>query len=194
MNPGKTYKAIVIGVSAGGLEALNEVLPAITAPNFIPVLVVQHLSPDSEGYLPLHLNPRCTMEVKEAEDKEPLQSGMIYIAPPNYHLMVEVDRALALSVDKRVNFSRPSIDVLFETAAEIFCDSLVGVVLTGANADGAAGLARIKRFGGLTVVQDPASAVADAMPRAALKAVAVDHLLPLDEIGPFLNSLMCDRI
>ena len=88
---------------------------------------MQHLSPDSEGYLPLHLNPRCTMEVKEAEDKEPLQSGMIYIAPPNYHLMVEVDRALALSVDKRVNFSRPSIDVLFETAAEIFCDRLVGV-------------------------------------------------------------------
>lgn len=186
------YDAVVIGVSAGGLAALNRVLPALVQPHFIPVLVVQHLSPESESYLPVHLDLRCTLHVKEAEDKEPLETGTVYLAPPNYHLMVEMDRALALSTEARVNYSRPSIDVLFETAAEVFCHKLVGVILTGANSDGAKGLARIKAFGGLTVVQAPETALADAMPRAAMEAVAVDHVLPLEEIGPFLNALMCD--
>ena len=114
---------------------------------------------------------------------------MIYFAPPNYHLLVEYNQAIALSTEERVNFSRPSIDVLFETAADAYLDELVGVVLTGANSDGAAGMARIKQFGGLAVVQSPETAEAEAMPRAAIEAADVDYILPLNEIGCFLNSL-----
>ncbi|WP_300670695.1 chemotaxis protein CheB [Desulfoluna sp.] len=185
----KKYEAVVIGVSAGGLAALDAILPTLDASFMMPVLVVQHLSPDMESYLPLHLNMRCALHAKEAEDKESLRPGTIYVAPPNYHLMVEEDKTMALSAQARVNFSRPSVDVLFETAAEVFCDRLVGVVLTGANSDGAAGLAKIKQFGGLTIVQDPATAEVDAMPKAALKSTAVDYVLPLDCIGPFLQTL-----
>jgi len=186
LNP---FEAVVIGVSAGGLAALESILPALDESFSMPVLVVQHLSPNSESYLPLHLDVRCTLHAKEAEDKEPLEPGTIYIAPPNYHLMVEEGKTIALSAEERVHFSRPSVDVLFETAAEVFCDRLIGVILTGANSDGADGLAKIKQFGGLAIVQAPETAVADAMPNAAIKAVDVDHVLPLDGIGPFLQAL-----
>lgn len=189
MERSKQFEAVVIGVSAGGLSALEAVLPALDDSFLMPVLVVQHLSPDSESYLPLHLDVRCALHVKEAEDKELLRPGTVYIAPPNYHLMVEADKTLALSAEERVNFSRPSIDVLFKTAAEVFCDRLVGVILTGANSDGSAGLVKIKQFGGLVVVQAPETAVADTMPTAAIKAVDVDHVLPLGQIGLYLNLL-----
>ena len=185
----KQFEAVVIGVSAGGLAALEAILPVLEESFLMPVLVVQHLSPDSESYLPLHLDVRCVLHVKEAEDKEPLRPGTVYIAPPNYHLMVEADKTIALSAEERVNFSRPSVDVLFETAAEVFCHRLVGLILTGANSDGAAGLVKIKQFGGVAIVQAPETAVADAMPKAAIKAVDVDHVLPLDRIGPFLQVL-----
>lgn len=184
-----SFDAVVIGVSAGGLGALETILPALDASFSMPVLVVQHLSPGHDSYLATHLDARCALAVKEAEDKEPLRPGTVYIAPPNYHLMVEASRTLALSVEERVNFSRPSVDVLFDTAAEVFCDKLVGVILTGANSDGAKGLAKIKQFGGLTLVQDPGTAVADAMPNAAIQALCVDHVLPLEQIGPFLQAL-----
>jgi len=187
----KQFEAVVIGVSAGGLAALEVVLPALGESFPLSVLVVQHLSPDSENYLPQHLDVRCALHAKEAEDKEPLRPGTVYVAPPNYHLMVEADKTIALSTEGRVNFSRPSVDVLFETAAEVFCERLVGVILTGANSDGATGAIKIKQFGGLVVVQDPETAVADAMPRAAIKSVSVDHVLPLDRIGPFLKALAC---
>lgn len=189
MSKSRQYRAIVIGVSAGGLAALEKILPVLNSSFSLPILVVQHVSPTSENYLPIHFSHRCKLEVKEAEDKEPIEGGVIYFAPPNYHLMVEYNRAVALSTDERVNFSRPSIDVLFETAAEAYEDGLVGIILTGANADGAAGMARIKQFGGLAVVQSPDTAEADAMPKAAIDAVDVDHVLPLDEIGHFLNTL-----
>lgn len=185
----KSFEAVVIGVSAGGLAALEAILPVLDESFGVPVLVVQHLSPNTESYLPKHLDIRCALHAKEAEDKEPLKPGTVYVAPPNYHLMVEADRTIALSTEERVNFSRPSVDVLFETAAEVFCKGLVGVVLTGANSDGAAGVARVKALGGLVVVQDPETAAADAMPRAAIKAVTPDHVLPLERIGPFLKTL-----
>lgn len=183
------YNAVVIGVSAGGLQALSEIIPALRPDFPVPVLIVQHLSPDSQSYLPTHLDERSALTVKEAEDKEILAPGVVYVAPPDYHLMVEPDGSLALSVDERVNYSRPSIDVLFETAADAFCPGLVGIILTGANHDGAKGLARIKCLGGLAMVQSPKSAWADAMPKAAIAATQVDHILPLAEIGPFLNRL-----
>lgn len=185
----KQYKAVVIGVSAGGLEALKQILPKLQKGLSFPVLIVQHLSKESESYLPQHFDMQCSMEVKEAEDKEPIKNGTIYFAPPDYHLMVEYDHSIALSIDPRVNYSRPAIDVLFDSAADVYTDKLIGIVLTGANSDGAEGLARIERYGGLTIVQDPKTAHTETMPMAALQATHVDHILPLEEIGEFLNKL-----
>lgn len=189
MNDKNRYEAIVIGVSAGGLSALEIIFKQLDANFCLPILVVQHLSPSSENYLPVHFSARYPQNFKEADDKEEIRSNTIYFAPPNYHLLVEYDRHLALSADERVNFSRPAIDVLFESAADVFADKLVGIVLTGASSDGAVGLEKIKRYGGLAIVQDPKTAEAQAMPTAAIAATDVDHILTLEEIGPFLNSL-----
>ncbi len=183
------YDAVVIGVSAGGLTALDAILPAFSGDVHPAVLVVQHVSPDSGDYLATHFEKRCRVPVKEAEDKERIEPGVVYFAPPNYHLLVEPDHTLALSADERVKYSRPSIDVLFASAAEVFQDRLVGVILTGANDDGADGLATIKQYGGLAVVQSPDSAEADCMPKAAIAAVNVDYVAPLDRLGALLNTL-----
>ncbi|UZP66388.1 chemotaxis protein CheB [Desulfovibrio mangrovi] len=185
----KKYEAVVIGVSAGGLTALETILSALHASFSLPVLIVQHISPDAESYLPQHFATRCPLPVKEADDKEDIMARTIYFAPPDYHMMVELDRSISLSVERRVNFSRPSVDVLFETAAEAYGDGLIGIILTGANHDGAAGLARIKQLGGLTIVQAPETAQANAMPRAALEATQADHILTLKDIARQLNAL-----
>lgn len=184
------YEAIVIGASAGGLKALSVILPELKKGLPVSVLVVQHLSPDSDDFLVKHLASRCCMEVCEAEDKALLEKGNIYIAPPGYHLLLEDKRTLALSMEERVNYSRPSIDVLFETAAEAFLDKVIGVVLTGANVDGSDGLVRIQDFGGMTVIQDPKTAEVDIMPLAALSVVRVDHVVSLNKIGSLLNQLV----
>jgi len=155
----------------------------------IPVIIVQHISPDAENYLINILNDLKKMTVKEADEKEKPGKGMVYIAPPNYHLLVESDQTFTLTVDERVNYARPSIDVLFETAAEAYQDGLIGIILTGANNDGSKGLKKIKELGGLTIVQDPDTAEVDSMPRAALLSTQVDKVLPLHEIALFLNSL-----
>jgi two-component system chemotaxis response regulator CheB len=126
------------------------------------------------------------MPIQEAKDKTTIRPGVIYVAPPNYHLLVEDDRTLALSIDPRVNFSRPAIDVLFESAVDVYAHHIIGVILTGGNHDGAHGLRRIKEAGGLTIVQDPKTAKAGMMPAAALAATAVDYVLPLPEIGALL--------
>ena len=186
-----SYRAVVIGASAGGLAAMSAILGSLKSTFCIPVLLVQHISPNVESYLVGHFHNRSLLRVKEAEDKEPIRRGDMIIAPPNYHMMVESDGCIALSIDPPVNYSRPSVDVLFETAADYFGRELIGIVLTGANSDGAEGLKKIKQLGGLTVVQSLGSAEAMAMPEAAIEAVDVDHILSLDEIGPFLNSI-CD--
>jgi two-component system chemotaxis response regulator CheB len=155
----------------------------------LPILVVQHISAHAESYLPVHLANRCALPVKEAEDKEPIRRGNLYIAPPNYHMLVEFDGCIALSIDPPVNFSRPSIDVLFESAADYFAEELIGVVLTGANADGAVGLKYIADKGGMTIVQSIETAEASAMPEAALEAVDVDYILDLQDIGHFLSDI-----
>ncbi len=189
----KQYDAVVIGVSAGGLAALGEILPQLDKRIPVPIFIVQHVSPDSDNFMPTHFDSHCHVSVKEGEDKEPPEKGTVYFAPPNYHLLVELEKTLALSVEERVNYSRPSVDVLFDTAAEAYGDKLIGIILTGANSDGALGLRKIKQFGGLTIVQSPETAEADSMPRAAIEATDVDHLLPLSEIGVFLNSLLMDK-
>ena len=140
-----SFQLVVIGVSAGGMKALPAVLASLPSDFPVPVAVVQHLSPDGHNsYFINYLNQRLSVVVKEADEKEAVELGHVYIAPPNYHLLIENDRTFALSVDKKVNYSRPSIDVLFETASEVYGSSLIGVVLTGARSDGAKGLKKIK--------------------------------------------------
>jgi two-component system chemotaxis response regulator CheB len=179
-----------MGVSSGGLEALKILVPALRPDLEVPVIIVQHMSPQADSYLPARLNEISGLTVKEAEDKELLRPGVVYVAPPDYHVLAEADGSLSLSVDPKVNFSRPSVDVLFESASDAFGAALVGVILTGANHDGAQGLARIKRRGGLAIVQSPKSAQSSAMPEAALESTSVDHVLPLQDIAPFLNNLI----
>jgi len=155
----------------------------------LPIIVVQHLHPTQKNTLLVHLDNLCPMIVKEADEKEAIQPGHIYFAPPNYHLLVERDRTFALSIDERVNYSRPSIDVLFESAVDVYGFGVIGVILTGANNDGAAGLQTIKARGGLTFVQDPETAEVPYMPQAAIAASRVDHILPLRAIGELLLNI-----
>lgn len=187
--PARNIEAIVAGGSAGALEALVTILPALPAGFPIPVALVLHVLPGKPSYLADVLSARCSLAVKEAEDKEPIQPATIYLAPPNYHLLIEKNRSFSLSVDEPVHFSRPAIDVLFETAADAYGDTLAAVLLTGANEDGARGLARIKEVGGTTVVQSPETAFVRTMPDAALRLAEPDKVLPPAQIGPFLALL-----
>lgn len=183
------YEAVVIGVSAGGLQALSELLPALPAKYPLPIIVVQHIHSTSDGYLIHYLGEKCSLAVKEADEKETIQQGTIYFAPPNYHLLVEGDFTMALNVDEKIRYSRPSVDVLFESAAEAYQSKLVGIVLTGANDDGSHGLKMIKEHGGLAIVQDPSDAEYSVMPEAAIASCQVDFVLPLAEIGRLLIQL-----
>lgn len=182
-------RAVVIGVSAGAVQALLTILPSLPADYLLPIFITVHVPPDrNNGLVPL-LQSTCALTVAEAEDKEAIRPGTIYLAPPDYHLLVERDGGLALSSDEPVNFSRPSIDVLFESAADAYQDGLVGIVLTGANTDGAAGLKAIAARRGQIFVERPDEAYASAMPEAALAACPQATVLSLDEIGKRLVEL-----
>ena len=181
--------AVVVGVSAGGLETLKELLPLIPAGFALPIIIVQHLHPMQDKFFIDSLDSICPLPVREAEEKERVMPGNVFFAPPNYHLLIEKDRTFSLSVDEKVNFSRPSIDVLFETAAEAYGPELIGIILTGASRDGAAGLRRIKENGGTAIVQDPATARFPVMPSAALAETEVDFVLSILKIGVFLAGI-----
>lgn len=181
-------RVVVVGTSTGGLAAMQVLLPGLAEGFPWPVVVVQHRSKEPGSELCRYLQRCCRREVSEPEDKEPIMAGRVYLAPRDYHLLVERG-SFALSTEAPVYFARPSIDVLFESAADAYGAGVVGVVLTGANGDGARGLARIKAAGGVAVVQEPATARAPEMPRAAIEAADVDRVLPLPEIAPFLNGL-----
>lgn len=183
------YKAIVIGASAGGLQALTEIIPKLPNP-FIAVIVVLHLKADSENYAVLHLRQKSKLQVSEAKDNQVIEEGGVYIAPAGYHLLIEPDYTFSLSLEEPVHFSRPSIDVLFESAALSYGPHLIGVILTGANSDGSQGLVKIKQRGGLLLVQDPNTAYATEMPRSAIVANAVDYVVPLDKIADKLIELV----
>ena len=183
------YALCVVGASWGGLRAVGELLDGLPGRLELAVVVAQHRGPESRpGSLEALLQSRSRYPVVEAWDKDPIEPGRVYIAPPDYHLLVEPG-SFALSVDERVNYARPSIDVLFESASDAYRDRVIGVVLTGANQDGAAGLARIKARGGVAIVQDPSEAEASVMPAAALAATKADAILPLAQIGHFLHGL-----
>lgn len=183
-----SFELVVIGASYGGLSALALLLPEISPEFPLPVVIVQHRKKDGDDGLCEYLSRRSRLPLIEPNDKEKVEPGRVYLAPRDYHLLIE-ESIFALSTESPVAYARPSIDVLFESAADIYHERLVGVILTGANRDGARGLARIKSLGGLAVVQDPKSAESPTMPEAAINATAVDKILPLPGIAPFLNEL-----
>ena len=182
-------KAIVFGGSSGGFEALTQILSSLPADFPYPILVVLHRGATPDPLLERLLARSCHLAVKEAEEKETIVPGVVYVAPANYHMMVELNHTLSLTVDQRVCYARPSIDVLFETAADAYRDRLAGILLTGANNDGTTGLTRIKAMGGTTVVQDPMQARAPTMPSSAIEAGVVDYTLTLKEITTVLQEI-----
>jgi two-component system, chemotaxis family, protein-glutamate methylesterase/glutaminase len=182
-------EAVAIGVSAGGMKALGMLLPELPETPSYAVIIVQHMREGTDNLLVDYLDRISPIRVMEAAEKEFIRPGCAYMAPPGYHLLVEEDRTFSLSADPPVSFARPSIDVLFESAADVFEENLVGIVLTGANSDGAEGLAHIEAGGGIAVVQDPATAESPAMPMAAIRATKVNRILTIAEIGTFLCGL-----
>jgi len=181
------YRIVAVGASAGGLYALRKLVASLPGDFSMPVAIVQHRSKDSE--LLCELLQECTaMQVFEVNDKEEARPGCVYIAPPDYHMLVD-DGFFSLSTEAPVRFSRPSIDVMFESAADTYGMDAIGVVLTGANADGSRGLRRIVDAGGLGVVQDPTTAEVRVMPQSAMKAVPEACVLAMDEIPAYLAGI-----
>ncbi len=182
-------KAIVIGASAGALEAVTTLLEPLPEDYALPIIIVIHLPPDKDSIMARLLDEKCAITVKEAEDKEPIQKAHAYLAPPDYHLQIEKNYSFSLSVEDPILYSRPSIDVLFETAADAYREDLCGVILTGANSDGTKGLVAIMGNGGKGYIQDPKEAYAATMPRAAKKACPKAIVLPLDKLAKTLLDL-----
>lgn len=185
----RTFDLFVIGGSAGALEPLMEILAALPATVAMPIAIVIHLRPSQPSLVPSLLARETARRVCEADDKEPLVPQTIYVAPPNYHILIERSGSIALSVDSPVNFSRPSVDVLFESAADAFGSRVIGLLLSGANADGAAGLQRIAESGGVALVQSPETAAYPAMPTAGASLVPAARALAPSEVAAFLARL-----
>jgi two-component system, chemotaxis family, protein-glutamate methylesterase/glutaminase len=183
-----TAEAVVIGASAGALEALSAVLPSLPAGYKLPIMIVVHVPQNKKSVLSELFREKCKLEVVEAEDKEPINGGTVYFAPPDYHLLVEKGRSLSLSNDETVHYSRPSIDVLFESAADAYGPGLIAIILTGANSDGAEGMKAVIDAGGRGIVQRSDDAFAAAMPEAAAALCPTAQILSLDEIA----SRLCD--
>ncbi|MDZ8187681.1 MAG: chemotaxis protein CheB [Nostoc sp. ChiSLP02] len=177
-----SFKIVAIGTSLGGLSALKTILEKLPADFPVPIAIVQHRHKESHNLLQQLLQESISLPIKEVEDKDEILPGHIYLAPPDYHLLVEPGY-FALSTDEPVSYARPSIDVLFESAADIYGEQVIGIILTGANHDGMQGLKKVKARGGITIVQEPATAESSIMPEAAISAVAVDWILKLSDIA-----------
>jgi len=186
---GRALDAIVVGGSAGGVEALSELLPVLPAKRGLSVFVVLHQPRDRSSLLPELFASRCALTVCEPDDKQAIEADCIYFAPSDYHMLVDVGPQISLSADELVHFSRPSIDVLFESAADAYGSRLAGVVLSGANTDGASGLRAIADAGGVTIVQSPATAQEPTMPEAALQACPRSHVVDANALARWLASL-----
>jgi two-component system, chemotaxis family, protein-glutamate methylesterase/glutaminase len=183
------YQAIVMGTSAGGLSALSAIFESLPVDYPIPIVVVQHRSTDERTLLEEILSHKCKISIKQADEKENIEPGKVYFAPAGYHLLIEKTKTFSLSSDRQVNYSRPSIDVLFETAAAVYKDKLLAIILTGANQDGAAGMRMIKEFGGVTIAQDPVTAQYPVMPKAAIDTGCIGQILGLNEIKNLLMKI-----
>ncbi len=186
----RRFNIAVIGASAGGLSALEAILKVLDKDLSTPIIIVQHLSPDGGDAILKLLKKYSLIELSEPTDKELLENNHIYLAPPDYHLMIEDDHSISVYMGPKENYCRPAIDVLFETAAEVFLDKTLGILLTGANRDGTRGLRVIKDFSGVTVAQDPKEAQIAVMPQSAIDNGAVDHILTLEQIGKMLNRVL----
>lgn len=182
-------QALLIGASAGGVEALLHLLEDLPPDYRLPVVCLLHVPDRNDSLLTDLLGRRLRLPVKEAEDKEYLRAGMVYVAPAGYHLSIEGDHSFSLSREEPRHFSRPSIDILFESAADAYGEALAAALLTGANEDGAAGLLAIQQSGGLTLVQEPGDAQVPTMPEAALALLQPDFLLPLASLRVLLAEL-----
>ena len=181
--------AVLIGSSLGGVPLLQHIFAALPKTYPIPVLVVQHVHPE-QGESPAHvINADVAIRVKDAEDKEPIEPGTAYFAPPGYHLLVERDQRIALSVDEKVNWSRPSVDVLFQSAVYLWAPHLLGIVLSGANSDGAAGIVTLKQHGCMTLAQEPSEAKRAEMPASAIATGCVDEVLGIAKIASMMSHL-----
>jgi len=183
------FELVVIGTSLGGFSALKVLLSGLKKPFPLAIAIVQHRHKESGSLMSGYMQQYTTLPVHEAEDKDELLPGHVYLAPADYHLLVE-QGSVTLSVDEPVCFALPSIDVLFESAADTYADRAIGIILTGANRDGTNGLARIKACGGVAIVQDPATAEIGMMPQLAIATTKVDAILPLPDIAPYLVDLL----
>lgn len=190
----RAKRLVVIGASTGGLDALRVVLSSLPPDLPATIIVCQHIDRSARLQYEMLFPELQGYGIEEVEDKQPIETGVIYFAPPGYHLYVESSDYFGLSLDAPVNWSRPSIDVLFESAAKVHGRDVIGVILTGANADGAQGIREIKRLGGLTIAQNPQTAAADVMPRTAIETGCVDQVLELKAIGPFIGRLIRKEI
>ena len=182
------FEIVVVGVSAGGAKALKTLLSSFSIGFPLPIVIVQHLHKDSDDYYLQNLQKCCSLKIIEAADKDLIKPGFVYFAPANYHVLVENNKAFSLSNDEKINYARPSIDLLFETASYVYGNKIVGTILTGANSDGSKGLRIIKEVGGLAIVQDPKTAEYDSMPVAAISVTQIDNILSLEKIGPFIEE------
>lgn len=185
----KKCKAFIIGGSAGSLEVLLKVLPEVNPELSFPIVIVIHRKHGADSLLPGLLSSRTSMTVKEADEKELMVPGTIYIAPSDYHLLIEMDHTFSLDYSEKVNYSRPAIDVTFQTAAEAYKEQLACLLLSGSNADGVNGLKTVKQWGGLALIQDPDTAQVAFMPEQARKNVPIDRVLRIEEIAAFINLL-----
>ena len=184
-----SFSAVVMGASAGGFEAMTEIFSILPSGFRLPILIVQHLHNTDNGRFAEHLSRISSLPVIEPCDKELVKEGCIYTAPANYHMSVERNFSISLSVDEKVNWSRPSIDVLFESAARAWGRRLIAVILSGANFDGSKGMLTIKEFGGFLIAQDPETAEQSAMPKSAIKLAGTETVLSPSEIGKYLMVL-----
>lgn len=185
----KGCKALIIGGSAGSLDVLLKVLPALDPEIGFPVIIVVHRKHGADSLLPDLLSSRTTLKVKEVDEKETIHAGTVYIAPSDYHLLIEQDHTFSLDYSEKINFSRPAIDVTFQTAAEVYKNKLACLLLSGSNSDGVEGLKSVKEWRGLAIVQDPNSAQVPYMPEQAIKNVAIDAVLPIEAMAEFINLL-----
>lgn len=188
------YDAVIIGTSAGGFKTLETLVSCIEVGLKVPIIIVQHISPSAENYIVNYLSERTDLNIKEVDEKEKVVGGTIYFAPPNYHILLERDKTISLSVEKRVSYSRPSIDVVLETAAETYLHRLLGVILTGANSDGTKGCEVVKHWGGTIFVQDPKEAEFDEMPLSVIKTGKYDMIITIQKLIEFINQNLCEKV
>lgn len=182
-------KALIIGGSAGSLDVLLEIFPLLSDEIDFPIILVTHRKSGNDALLSDLLRSRTKLKVNEAEEKDKIQPGNVYIAPADYHLLIEENETFSLDYSEKVNYSRPSIDVTFHSAAEVFKDKLVCILLSGSNADGVAGLKTVKSSGGLVVIQNPKTAVMPYMPQQAANEIEGGIILNANEMAEFINRL-----